>query len=1146
MEKEVKKTRSKRFRKILLRTILGLLLLLLLLGIALTLPYVQTKLGHYAADKINEQYKTDIHIDQIAISVFGGVKLKKVMIYDHHKDTLIYANRIQTNILSFKQLYNGDLLFGSIRADKLMLNMKIYKKEKDSNLDRFIKLFEDGKPSSGKFLLKASNVYVAQSRFIYTDENMTQPKILDMTRLDATIKDLKVLGPVVTMDIKKMAFLDHRGLYVENLNAGFKYDKTNIFLKKLDIKTQHSVFSGDVVLTYDKTFRDFNNKVIFNIDVEKASLATNDINYFYGELGKNRQFNFTSHIKGTLNNFTATNLKLIDDRKSEIQGNVNFRNLLGKKGQDFYMKGDFKKVTSDYENLTGLLPNILGKKLPTSIKRLGRFNLRGKAEVTTKAIDADFYMTTALGNIQSQLVMTSIDNIDNAAYKGYIILEDFDVGSFLGKSDLGRVTLDLDVDGKGFKQKYLNTSFSGDVFKINYNGYTYTNVEVNGKFKEPKFTGKVFINDPNLFMDFDGTATLGKKDILYDFHTKVDYADLVKLKLVKQDTISVFKGDVKMKVSGSTLDNMKGDIYITQTSYQNNKDTYFFDDFAIQSSFDENNVRTISINSPDIIQGKIVGKFEFAQLRKMVENSLGSLYANYSPNKVKKGQFLRFDFAIYNKIIEIFYPGISVGANTVVSGNINSDNNDFKMNFNSPLITAFENYFDKVNIKIDNKNPLYNAYVEMDSIRTKYYKVSDFSLINVTKNDTLYVRSEFKGGNVGQDYYNLNLYHTIDKNRNSIVGIGKSELKFKDHLWYLNEKDGADNKIVFDKALHNFTVDNIIMSHEGQDVTLNGSLKGKDYKDLQLTFHDIDLNKITPTLDKFTIAGKLNGVVNFRQDKAIFQPTSSLVVENLVVNDNVLGQLNIDVRGDESFKKFYVNSELTNQDFESFNAAGEFTIEDKQTIADLDLRFNRFNLGSLSSLGGEVLTNIKGFASGSARIEGNLSDPEINGRLFLDDAGLTIPYLNVNYELEKKAVVDVTETSFIIRNSQIKDTQYKTIGYLNGRIRHNKFSDWRLDLDINSDRLLVLNTEDSEDAVYYGTAFIKGEATITGPTNGLLIRVDAQSERGTNIKIPINDATAVDGNSFIHFRSPKEKENAEKGIAEKATNYNGARPQIQF
>ena len=63
-----------------------------------------------------------------------------------------------------------------------------------------------------------------------------------------------------------------------------------------------------------------------------------------------------------------------------------------------------------------------------------------------------------------------------------------------------------------------------------------------------------------------------------------------------------------------------------------------------------------------------------------------------------------------NKIIEIFYPGIEVGANTIVSGNINSDQDEFKLKFDSPKISAFENYFDKVKIDIDNKKPAQGGF----------------------------------------------------------------------------------------------------------------------------------------------------------------------------------------------------------------------------------------------------------------------------------------------------------------------------------------------------------------------------------------------------------------------------------------------------
>jgi hypothetical protein len=46
----------------------------------------------------------------------------------------------------------------------------------------------------------------------------------------------------------------------------------------------------------------------------------------------------------------------------------------------------------------------------------------------------------------------------------------------------------------------------------------------------------------------------------------------------------------------------------------------------------------------------------------------------------------------------------------------------------------------------------------------------------------------------------MNLYHTINKNNENVVGINKSEMKFKDYLWYLNENETPNNQIVFDKV----------------------------------------------------------------------------------------------------------------------------------------------------------------------------------------------------------------------------------------------------------------------------------------------------------------------------------------------------------
>jgi hypothetical protein len=805
----------------------------LALGIALSLPPVQTIIGRYVTDTLNKEYKIHIDVEQVSVTVFGSVKLKNVLILDHHKNTLIYANRIQTNILDWSKIADGDLIFGDITLDGLYFNMKTYKKEKSSNLDRFVAAFDTGKktPSKKHFLLTASDVKIYNGHYSLIDENRENPKDVDFTKINIAATDLKIYGPTVSTKINKMSFKDHRGIFVEDLSTKFSYSVKQIKLENLNLVTKESKVRGEIDLNYKiEDFSHFTDKVEFDIKLDKALLASNDIRCFYNELGKNQQFYINGRIKGTLNNLNIRHLNFVDSKKSQIIGDLNFKNLFPNQGKVFFMDAKFNKLSTSYDDLVSLLPNVLGKRLPIILKKLGKINMVGNAQVTTTSVDASFAMTTQIGNVISDLSMQNMNLSDKAAYVGNVVLNNFDIGAFLDRKDVGKASLNLDIGGNGFSEKYLNTSIKGGVSQIVYNNYSYKNVVLNGNFKSGLYEGQVAVDDPNLNINFDGLVDLSKKDSRYDFHINVGNADLKKLNFMK-DSISKFKGDVVVKLSGNTIDNLKGDIFINKTTYQNAKATYVFDDFYINSSFDQDRVRTITMNSRDIVEGEIVGKYQFNQLQKLVMNSLGSLYTNYKPEKVKKGQFLKFDFTIYNKIIEIFYPEVSIASNTIVKGNINSDKQEFKLNFNSPKITASTNTFDNIRIKIDNKNPLYNAYVELDSIKTKLYNIRDFSLINVTMKDTLFFRSEFKGGSKGEDYFNLNLYHTINKDNKNVVGINKSEIKLKDYLWFLNEKETPNNQIVFDKAFKNFNFDNIILTHKDQEITFKGDIKGATYKD---------------------------------------------------------------------------------------------------------------------------------------------------------------------------------------------------------------------------------------------------------------------------------------------------------------------------
>ena len=236
-----------------------------------------------------------------------------------------------------------------------------------------------------------------------------------------------------------------------------------------------------------------------------------------------------------------------------------------------------------------------------------------------------------------------------------------------------------------------------------------------------------------------------------------------------------------------------------------------------------------------------------------------------------------------------------------------------------------------------------------------------------------------------------------------------------------------------------------------------------------------------------------------------------------------MGNLSAKVEGNNSITNYKVDVSLVNDNLTSLVAKGTIDIGEDPRI-NLDVDFDEFLLDPLNPLGEGVINNIRGLVSGNTRVTGSLKKPSMYGELLLDRAGLSIPYLNVDYGFDFDSKVSLRGQQFIFNNVAMTDSKYFSKASLNGFIAHHNFSDWKLGLELTTDRLLILNTEESEDELYYGTGFISGTAEIKGPTDQLVISVkNGRTESGTEFYIPLNDSESFGDNSFIHFLSRPKK-----------------------
>jgi hypothetical protein len=1092
--------------------------------LVLSIPAVQTSLGKYITGIINDDFGTNINIGKIGLQFNGDVELKEVYIEDYKKDTLIAVDEINTSILNYRNVIHGTLDFGNIDVYNLTFNIKTYKGENDTNLNVFVDKFESDNPRKDKstFLLSSSDVSMYDGTFRLIDENRKTQKVLEFYDLNINSTNFVIAGSDVNARINTLNFKDSRGAYVKNLVTDFKYTLTHMTFDNLSIKTEKSNLFGNLRFDYNREdFKDFEDKVRVTANFKDSEVYLDDLNTFYNEFGTNQKAKIDVKLTGTLNDLIAENLKLNASGRSKIYGDINFKNLLSKEEGDFSMNARFDNLSSNYYDLRALLPNILGESIPSVFSKLGDFRITGNSYITNTTIDTELKIYTDLGLIVSDMKMTRVDDIDNASYVGNIVFDDFDLGVLLNDPKIKTTSFDLDVDGRGFTIDNLSTQVTGEVFHIDYNDYMYTDVEISGKLGNQIFNGLLESKDENFKFKFDGLADLSKDIKTFDFNANVEYANLRALNFITKDSMSIFRGRVITSMKGSTVDDAFGTLKFENTTYVNENGDYFFKDFKVESKFlDDKHI--VTINSPDIIEGRMSGDFRFADIGKLVENSVGSIYTNYIPNMIETDQYLEFDFKIYNKIVEVFYHDLELGPNTMVKGRIETDEKQFNMTFNSPQIKLQDYFANDISILIDNSNPLFNTYVEIDTLSTKYYDVSKFSLINVTQRDTLFIKSEFKGGKQNVDDFNLNMFYTIDETNKSVVGFRKSEVVFKKNKWVINEDKNKLNKIAFTRDFKNFDISEMVMNHFEERIELSGQITGENYKDLKVYFTDVALTKITPRIDRLSLAGRVNGKLDILQKEGVYTPNSTVTISNLKANDYELGELNATIKGNQSLTSYTIDVTLNNDNLKSLDAQGLIDVD--SNLIDLDVTFEEFLLDPLDPFGAGVITNIRGLVSGEAEVTGQLNNPQFNGDLLLDNAGLTIPYLNVDYSFDFDSQVKLESQSFIFQEVEITDSEFFSNAILNGFISHQNFSDWKLGLQIDTDRLLVLNTEYDEEELYYGTGFVSGQANISGPTDNLKIEFNGSTAEGTVFKIPLSDLESYGDNSYIHFLSPEEKE----------------------
>ena len=325
--------------------------------------------------------------------------------------------------------------------------------------------------------------------------------------------------------------------------------------------------------------------------------------------------------------------------------------------------------------------------------------------------------------------------------------------------------------------------------------------------------------------------------------------------------------------------------------------------------------------------------------------------------------------------------------------------------------------------------------------------------------------------------------------------------------------------MVYDPEIDTYAIDNFNLESGDQQIKMAGLLSGKQTQNIDLNFNNVNLFDVTPTMDSVRVDGKLNGNIQLRPVNDKVLPIAELVVNYFSINDDYYGDFEFNASSDDNIRNYNFETYLINSGLKTFSSSGVIDFGDSSPTLLANVYFDKFRIEAFSPLGKNVLSNIRGLASGEVTMSGVLSNPDINGEIRLEDAGIKLPYLNVNYDFTGESIVKLYDHTFDFQRVNLMDTKKLTTGYIQGTIRHERFKKWFMDMQLYTDNLLVLDTQDSEGALYYGTGYMSGRTSLKGYTDELRIVVEGRTMPGTEFYIPLGNTSTVNTNRLIHFET---------------------------
>lgn len=1085
----------------------------LFLSILLHIPAVQRMTGRCVAGILCEKFGTKVTVGNVNLGFFNRLIIDDFNMLDKANKPMFHTARLSVSV-DLLGLTEGKISISSAQVFGLKAN--IYKKDKlsQTNCQFVIDSLSSGSSKEKTPLdLRVNSFIIRHGAIIYNqqDKPYTNGKInfyhIAVTGLSSHIAIKQITDNSIDIGIKKLSFRESSGLNLKHLSLDLYADKSKMLLKDFRVELPHSVVYSDSVIA---SYRLKNGTVDFNaarikavLNGKKLSLA--DFAFLQPKLKAiNTDIDFSINAR-----YDDRWIRIDRFAVNTAEGNMRLmaNGSIKPSNKQTEWRITLKELsanTAAVDKINNTLGNM-GIKIPKPLDKIRNILVSGSAYGHGKNVASKLNIHTNIGNA-SVMAKKSSNSVESE-----VNTPDLNVGELLDNRKFNKINAHISAKGKtidGWKISALN--IEGKIKNVDYNNYTFKDINIAGSYSGNNAAARVSLNDPNCMMVINGDFSNLKKSVETTLSASIENLNPKRINLSSKWGDAVFSAHLSAHTKGSSLGNLSGEIMLKNFQMVSPDKNYALDMLALDIKND--GLRLVS----DFGNINLIGKYDFTSLGEsigsIVQKSIPTLPGiEHLKHKESTNRFhLTADISDTKWLETLLGIPFHTDSNVRIMADVNDESKNIFADINVPEFSYNGSKYHSGLLNISTTNDTVFANMNVRKILDNYNDI----LLNVKAdaadnnlNSCIYVDYNTPTRIKGTLKAKTQFYKDFHGLNTMSVNIEPSQFSVKDTVWNVHSSNVTYNE-------SKIQVNHFAIEHNEQYLKIDGMATKSPDDSICVDLKDINVKYILDLVNFHSVefSGQASGKAYLKSVLNSPDAYAHISVDNFKFQDGNMGKLFANVNFDKLEKKINIDAHADEKNGAQTIITGY--VSPAKNYIDLGITAKNTNIEFLQSFCGSFMSDIHAHANGFAQVYGDLSEINLRGKL-IADGRLKISTLNTVYNLKNDTILMVPN-EIIFRGDTVTDRN-GNIAIVDGALHHKNLTRLTYDLRVKADHFLCYDFHDYGNNTFYGTVYGSGTCKIKGRPHEISFDIDMMPHANSFIEYNAASPDAIAEQNFIKW-----------------------------